>query len=177
MAQLPAEIVDWMLARSLTVQDNPPGAYLGLAGIAYAFQDLGHAAVAEEVMALLHRSPLLYEDPGVLLGVAGWGIASLDGLHRPRSVTGAAPPVGGPARSGRRCGCGPRRPVDEARAVVRRITGELAGLAKKAVVEAEQLLVNARRALRRADAKPLSSLPPMPATRSLAAAAAGAAEP
>jgi hypothetical protein len=42
---------------------------------------------------------------------------------------------------------------DEAQAVVRRITGELAGLAEKAATEAEQLLVNARRALRRAQAK------------------------
>jgi transposase, IS5 family len=42
---------------------------------------------------------------------------------------------------------------DEAQAVVRRITGELAGLAEKAAFEAERLLVNARRALRRADAK------------------------
>lgn len=37
--------------------------------------------------------------------------------------------------------------------MVRRITGELAGLAEKAATEAEQLLVNARRALRRAQAK------------------------
>jgi transposase, IS5 family len=42
---------------------------------------------------------------------------------------------------------------DEAQAVVRRITGELAGLAEKAATEAEQLLLNARRALRRAQAK------------------------
>ena len=42
---------------------------------------------------------------------------------------------------------------DEAQAVVRRVTGELAGLADKAATEAEQLLVNARRALRRAQAK------------------------
>jgi transposase, IS5 family len=42
---------------------------------------------------------------------------------------------------------------DEAQAVVRRITGELAGLAERAAAEAEQLLGNARRALRRAQAK------------------------
>src|SRR5215212_1195057 len=39
---------------------------------------------------------------------------------------------------------------DEAQAVVRRVTGELAGLADRAAAEAEKLLVNARRALRRA---------------------------
>src|SRR4051794_31861936 len=39
---------------------------------------------------------------------------------------------------------------DEAQAVVRRITGELAGLAERAARDAEKLLVNARRALHRA---------------------------
>jgi transposase, IS5 family len=42
---------------------------------------------------------------------------------------------------------------DEAQAVVRRITGELAGLAERAAMEAKALLGNARRALRRAQAK------------------------
>jgi IS5 family transposase len=42
---------------------------------------------------------------------------------------------------------------DEAQAAVRRITGELAGLAERAAAEAEKLLVNARRALRRAQAR------------------------
>jgi IS5 family transposase len=42
---------------------------------------------------------------------------------------------------------------DEAQAGVRRITGELAGLAERAAAEAETLLGNARRALRRAQLK------------------------
>ena len=42
---------------------------------------------------------------------------------------------------------------DEAQAVVQRITGELANLAEKAAIDAEKVLVNARRALRRAQAK------------------------
>ena len=42
---------------------------------------------------------------------------------------------------------------DEAQAAVARITGELAGLAERATAEAETLLGNARRALRRAQAK------------------------
>jgi IS5 family transposase len=42
---------------------------------------------------------------------------------------------------------------DEPQAVVRRITGELAGLAERAAADAEQLLLNARRALRRARVK------------------------
>ena len=42
---------------------------------------------------------------------------------------------------------------DEAQRTVRRITGELAGIAERAAVEAHRLLVNAKRALRRAQAK------------------------
>lgn len=42
---------------------------------------------------------------------------------------------------------------DEAQATVRRITGELAALAERAATDAEALLANARRALRRAKAK------------------------
>ena len=42
---------------------------------------------------------------------------------------------------------------DEARAAVRRLNGELAGLAETAVKDAERLLVNAKQALRRAHAK------------------------
>jgi IS5 family transposase len=57
---------------------------------------------------------------------------------------------------------------DEAQAVVRRITGEpagLAGLAERAAADAEQLLLNARRALRRARVKALNSPPPASVTR------------
>ena len=42
---------------------------------------------------------------------------------------------------------------DEKQAAVARVTGELAGLAERAASEARRLLANARRALRRADAK------------------------
>src|SRR3954467_2450754 len=42
---------------------------------------------------------------------------------------------------------------DEAQATVRRITGELAVLAERAAADAQRLLTNARRALRRAQAK------------------------
>jgi IS5 family transposase len=42
---------------------------------------------------------------------------------------------------------------DEAQRVVQQVTGELAGLAERAAVDAERLLANGRRALRRAQAK------------------------
>jgi IS5 family transposase len=46
-----------------------------------------------------------------------------------------------------------RQAADERQAAVGRATGELAGLAERAAAEARPLLANARRALRRADAK------------------------
>jgi IS5 family transposase len=46
-----------------------------------------------------------------------------------------------------------RQAADEKQAAVGRATGELAGLAERAAAEARPLLANARRALRRADAK------------------------
>ena len=49
--------------------------------------------------------------------------------------------------------------------MVKRITGELAGLAERAAAEAEPLLGNARRALRRAQTKGTERAPPAPVTR------------
>jgi transposase, IS5 family len=42
---------------------------------------------------------------------------------------------------------------EQAQATVRRVTGELAGLAERVVADAQRMLTNARRALRRAEAK------------------------
>ncbi|MFE9479562.1 lanthionine synthetase C family protein [Streptomyces spororaveus] len=76
-AALPAEVASWMLSRPLGTDTYPPGLYVGLAGIAWAFHDLGWEDRGEAVMAMLHTSPLLYDEPGMLLGIAGWGLASL----------------------------------------------------------------------------------------------------
>ncbi|MFJ8085500.1 class III lanthionine synthetase LanKC [Streptomyces sp. NPDC096205] len=74
---LPDEVTSWMLRQPVDTDTCPPGLYLGLAGIAWAFHGLGLEDRAESVMKLLYTSPLLYEEPGVFLGTAGWGMASL----------------------------------------------------------------------------------------------------
>ncbi|MER5411754.1 lanthionine synthetase C family protein [Streptomyces virginiae] len=74
---LPAEVASWMLGQPLGTDTYPPGLYVGLAGIAWAFHDLGWEDRAEAAMAMLYASPLLYDEPGMFLGVAGWGLASL----------------------------------------------------------------------------------------------------
>lgn len=77
LRDLPTDIIDWMLKQPLTIETYPPGLYLGLAGIAYTFLEIGLEEKAEEVMAMLYHSPLLYKEPGMLLGTAGWGLVSL----------------------------------------------------------------------------------------------------
>ncbi|WP_137991644.1 lanthionine synthetase C family protein [Streptomyces vilmorinianum] len=75
--ELPAGVTSWMLGQPLGTDTYPPGLYVGLAGIAWAFHDLGWEDRGEAVMAMLYESPLLYDEPSVFLGVAGWGMASL----------------------------------------------------------------------------------------------------
>ena len=74
-----------------------------------------------------------------------------------RPAPGCAIAAGRPGRGRRAIGAKLRLRAaqgrDEAQATVRRITGELAELAERAAADAEKLLVNARRALRRAAAR------------------------
>src|SRR4051812_14125951 len=79
----------------------------------------------------------------------GVGCRPRAGRPAPGSGIAAGRRVRGRGRSARSCGCAAQG-RDEAQATVRRVTGELAGLADRAATEAEKLLVNARRALRRA---------------------------
>jgi lantibiotic modifying enzyme len=79
---LSEDVVSWMLDRSVTPHDYPPGLYVGSAGVAYAFLMFGLEERAEEVMReCCYVSPLLFEDPTFFFGVAGWGAASL-AFHR-----------------------------------------------------------------------------------------------
>jgi lantibiotic modifying enzyme len=73
----PDEVAEWLLKQPLLVDEYPPGLYVGLAGIAWTLQELGLEERAGEAMAAAYRSPLLYEQPNMLLGAAGWGLASL----------------------------------------------------------------------------------------------------
>lgn len=75
---LPPDIERWLLNRNPDTDRYPPGLYMGLAGVAYAFARLGHEERAMEVMDRAYCSPLLYADASVFQGVAGWGLASLE---------------------------------------------------------------------------------------------------
>ena len=75
--ELPADVIAWMLKQPISVETYPPGLYVGLAGIAMTFQEIGLQEKAETVMATLYQSPLCYQEPSMFLGAAGWGLASL----------------------------------------------------------------------------------------------------
>ncbi|MER6115580.1 lanthionine synthetase C family protein [Streptomyces sp. NPDC001743] len=75
---LPRRAMQWILDRPLSTDEYPPGLFLGLAGIACTMLRLGAVEHAVGAMDLALQSPLLFEEPGLLLGVAGWGLAALD---------------------------------------------------------------------------------------------------
>ena len=93
------------------------------------------------------------------IAAAGRRVQAAGGATRTRCAIAAARPGRGPGRSGRSCGCARRRAATRPRPWCARITGELAGLAERAAAEAEKLLVNARRALRRAQTRRPPSWP------------------
>jgi serine/threonine protein kinase len=74
---LPREIENWIFSHKISVEEYPPGFYVGLAGIAYALNEMGYKEKALNIMDILYKSPLLYEAPDIFYGIAGWGMASL----------------------------------------------------------------------------------------------------
>ncbi|NVK65983.1 MAG: protein kinase/lanthionine synthetase C family protein [Flavobacteriales bacterium] len=77
MEELPDPIWDWVDKQPIDLQFYPPGFFVGLSGIAYTFLRCGQLEKGEEVMDMLYRSELLFEEPSIFLGVAGWGMVSL----------------------------------------------------------------------------------------------------
>jgi lanthionine synthetase-like protein len=84
LGAVPAEVAEWLARRPLSMDTYPPGLFVGLAGIACAFNELGMAERACEAMELAYRSPLLYGEPCMFFGTAGWGFASLALFARTR---------------------------------------------------------------------------------------------
>jgi hypothetical protein len=84
LRDVPAPVVDWLTRQPLDVENYPPGLYLGLAGIAYTYLELGLEEQAEATLAMIDASPLLFAEPGDFLGAAGWGLAALHFSARPK---------------------------------------------------------------------------------------------
>ncbi|WP_069114818.1 lanthionine synthetase C family protein [Jiangella alba] len=76
-ATVPGPVVDWMLAQEISSDSYPPGLFFGLAGVASTFAELGLVDEAARVLREQRRSPLLFTDPGIAVGAAGWGLTDL----------------------------------------------------------------------------------------------------
>lgn len=74
---VPAEMLDWLVARNKHVTLVPPGLYVGLAGIAWAMLDLGLNEESRKVLETTYDHPLLYDTFDLYYGIAGWGLANL----------------------------------------------------------------------------------------------------
>jgi hypothetical protein len=74
---LPPELEAWILARPLSTSLYPPGLYTGLAGVAWALEELGHSERAREVFSMACESPMRLADPTLFHGAAGWGMTGL----------------------------------------------------------------------------------------------------
>ncbi len=77
LGELPRYAEDWILARQPRAADTPPGLYTGLAGIAYALAQLGHAELGVQAMDNSRDSPLVFAEANWFEGSAGWGWANL----------------------------------------------------------------------------------------------------
>ena len=75
--KVPKKIVSWMLAKGFNPDQCPPGLYVGLAGIAWAFWEMGLGAEAQYALTAAHEHPLLHTNPNLFLGSAGYGLTCL----------------------------------------------------------------------------------------------------
>lgn len=74
---IPEEVLQWIFQAIRTVDRFPPSLYLGLAGIAQIFAEIGFDSRALEVLTAAAQSPLLLKSPDYFHGAAGWGLCQL----------------------------------------------------------------------------------------------------
>jgi len=63
--------------KSQSLENYPPGLYVGLSGIAWAFLDLNLNDLAIEAINRARKSPLLYESVDMFYGISGYGLTNL----------------------------------------------------------------------------------------------------
>lgn len=74
----PDELVGWVLAKPLFRQElYPPGLYIGLSGIAWVLATLELDDLALKAVAAAAEHPLLYSEPDLMYGCAGFGLTCL----------------------------------------------------------------------------------------------------
>ncbi|GGR20162.1 class III lanthionine synthetase LanKC [Deinococcus ruber] len=74
---VPAEIRAWLLSHTVRPEQVPPGLYIGSAGIAWVFQELGWNDLALRLLDQAHAHPLRFAQHDIYTGAAGYGLACL----------------------------------------------------------------------------------------------------
>jgi serine/threonine protein kinase len=73
--------------KSQSLENYPPGLYVGLSGIAWAFLDLNLNDLAIEALNKAKESPLLYESLDMFYGISGYGLTNLKFYKRLKDKT------------------------------------------------------------------------------------------
>jgi len=71
-----SDVLDWIEERE-ALSLCPPGLYSGLCGVALLLLEAGRVGSAERLMGKISQNSLLYEQPGLYYGSAGWGLTNL----------------------------------------------------------------------------------------------------
>lgn len=84
--QVPTRLRDEIVRLSdvMTVEEYPPGLYVGMAGVAWVLENIGEREAAVRTLALSAESPLLFDNADLFYGAAGWGLSNLF-FHRATS--------------------------------------------------------------------------------------------
>jgi tRNA A-37 threonylcarbamoyl transferase component Bud32 len=74
---VPGRMRTWLLSQDFHQDHLPPGLYVGLAGIAWAFWEMDLPDVAIQILHRTWQHPLLWDAADVFSGAAGYGLACL----------------------------------------------------------------------------------------------------
>jgi lantibiotic modifying enzyme len=74
---IPQSALSWLLSHEITNDEYPPGIYVGLAGMAWVFWELGLEEEALKLMDQAEAHPLLLKSSNLSYGAAGYGMACL----------------------------------------------------------------------------------------------------
>lgn len=82
--RVPDAVIEW-IRKGLRGHACPPSLYNGLAGVALLLLHAGYWEEAEAIMRTSLPRDLIYEDPSLYYGAAGWGMANLHFWHATRA--------------------------------------------------------------------------------------------
>jgi len=84
---VPGWVLAWVLDkgyRHLNAERMTPGLYLGLCGVSWVLREQGLEDLADRLLRLASRHPLLFEESSLFYGTSGYGLACLAAYERTR---------------------------------------------------------------------------------------------